>query len=132
MRFSRDPSKRGMIQIWFSSAAAGALLGLVAVGASGVAPDPRVESCGLNGEVEVAFDIPSAKTIWEYLPAMQRAPELESDDAPASVVVYRGAITAPAFGRFGMQPRDAHNVVCVLSNGQRTVYENVSRAGFTP
>jgi hypothetical protein len=58
---------------------------------AGVAADARLARCGgAIDDVEFAFAIPHARDYQAYLPAMERASELD-EDASALIVVYRGA-----------------------------------------
>lgn len=98
--------------------------------------DPRIAQCGGNSDnVEAAFDIPAARDVWNYLPAMGKSPHLARDDQPAFVVLFRpdfevttflqdpwdGSSTASNYG----------NVVCVIqSDGEAHVFADVSRDGF--
>jgi len=100
--------------------------------AASVANDERVLKCGLAGEVEAVFDIAEGRALWQHLPAMKRAPELEVETKPISVVVYQGTVNALVFGPAGAsRTAEVADAVCVLlSDGERVVYGNVSRAGF--
>ena len=113
-----------------ASACAGVLFGTLA--SAGLAShDPVVAGCGLGNEIAGSYQLAQARHIWQFLPAMGRAPELEQDTSPASFVVYSGNVETLVSGRAGTQREQLHNAVCVLqSNGERIVYVNISRSGF--
>jgi hypothetical protein len=112
-----------------TSALAGALFG-VFVG-PGLAADVRVQRCGVDGVVDVVFDVVDSSEVWQYLPAMKRAPELEEFSGRASVVVYAGTVQGLVHGRVGVSPKEFSGVVCVLLDDRPIIYTNVSRAGYT-
>lgn len=93
--------------------------------------DPRVQECSGGPNVQAVFDVPRASALWEHLPAMKMAPELERKDGPASVVVYGGGFEGLILGRTGMERQKIDGAICVLtSDGDRTIYANVSLDGF--
>jgi len=115
------------------AALAGVMTGALAGSIVGTTErDPRVHTCGLEGDVAAVFDLAQARRIWTYLPAMKQAPELEVD-TPASIVLYSGATRGVSLGPAGTLRRDENTgVVCViLMSGEIVVYANVSRSGFT-
>ncbi len=116
-----------------ASAAAGLLAGGTAAVGFGLSADPAVNECGLQGAVTASVDLAEAHHIWTILPAMGRAPELEMDSSPASVVVYAGPVRAAVLGNRGAAVQELDNAVCVVSSsGEVGIYYNVSRAGFEP
>lgn len=122
---------RRLVAVIVASACAGAFAGAFMKPIAGFTPDQRIENCqlGPNGVI-AAFDLQRARDIWTYLPAMARAPELENDE-PTSVIVYDGEVETLLLGRAGLRRGALTDVVCVLlSNGDRIVYEGVSRTGF--
>lgn len=114
-----------------ASAGAGFLVGNLTSAGFASSVDPAVIGCGLGTSISATFEIAEARHFWRYLPAARRAPELEEDTSPASVVVYDGPVNALVFGQAGMQVEGLNGAVCVLlENGDRHVYANVSRSGF--
>jgi hypothetical protein len=101
------------------------------VGGAAQMADARVRQCGSLGPVDAVFDIPQARNIWDRLPALGKSPELEID-VPASVVMYSGRVGVPVLGTTGSDTAEYDNIVCILlENGERYVYADVSRAGFS-
>jgi len=110
-----------------------ALLVAITVSAGAVA-DERLSRCGadlIGNRVSTAFAIDSAADIWNYLPAMGRAPELEEDSNPAFVVIFDGDYRAAWLDRNVLAERTVTGVVCVLtSDGSVNIYYDVSRDGL--
>ena len=111
--------------------AAAALMAAVAFGAcsapgSSPSPSPRLGAACAGyspGNVLAEFTMPSASAYRDYLPKMGKSPELDSDSAPAYMVIYKG----PVSGAHGM----ASNAVCVVQhNGTANTYADVSRDGM--
>lgn len=122
---------RNVALLLLASAAAGLLAGSTAAVGFGLSTDPAVNRCGLGGDVAASVDVAEARHIWSILPAMGRAPELEMDSSPATVVVYSKPVQAAVVGNRGAAVQELNNAVCVISSsGDIDVYHNVSRAGF--
>ena len=110
-----------------------ALLALVvSIGCSStVLGDPRLERCGVRGNVAHTVELTHARDFQTLFPEAGRAPELDQD-APAVAFVYLGPIEVPVTGRGGgVAP---HNAVCVVVQGESSgnVYTNVDLRGFEP
>jgi hypothetical protein len=98
-----------------------------------VAADARLARCGgALDDIEYAFPIPHARDYQAYLPAMDKASELD-EDAPALVVVYRGPFPVGA----GATPQTGDAMLrnlCIYvgAAGQGTLnyYSDVSIAGL--
>ena len=97
------------------------------------ATDPRVARClGSRGEVVAAFEVARASQVMgEVFPNAGRAPELDVD-TPAFVVVFDGPVDlgdlrrlAPVAPGQPGPPRFGDSVVCVLVDGQPSVYSDV-------
>jgi hypothetical protein len=86
--------------------------------------------CGAatNGNtVNAAFQVQSGREFWDYFPYAGKAPELESDNRPMYLVVFDGPYVGPTITH---QVRE--NVVCVVNaDGDRTIYFDISREGYT-
>src|SRR4029453_15348375 len=83
-----------------------ALAGVAAGSVMGADPgDPRVLICGVGTNVEAIIDVPVARDTWKHLPALLRAPELENNLDPATIVVYNGPVSGPVVGRSGIQAK---------------------------
>lgn len=122
---------RNIALLLLASAGAGLLAGSTAAMGFGLSADPAVNRCGLHGAVAASLDVAEARHIWTILPAMGRAPELEMDSSPASVVVYAEPVQAAVLGNRGAAVQELNNAVCVISSsGVVDIYHNVSRAGF--
>ena len=111
--------------------AAAALMAAVAFGACSAPGSSPSPSRGLGAacaayspeNVLAEFMMPSASAYRDYLPKMGKSPELDSDSAPAYMVIYKG----PVSGAHGM----ASNAVCVVQhNGTANTYADVSRDGM--
>lgn len=113
---------------------AGAMLAIGIAVVAGVTPDARLSQCGseLGGNrVAAWFEIPAARDIWKYLPAMGRAPELEEDDKPAFVVIFEGDYQAAWVDGPTLREQTVSDVICVLTDsGSTNVYYDVSRQGL--
>jgi hypothetical protein len=111
--------------------AAAALVLAVAFGACsapGASPSPSPglgSACAGYSPSNVLreFMMPSAGAYRDYLPKMGKSPELDSDSAPAYMVIYKG----PVSGGHGT----ASNAVCIVQhNGTANLYADVSRDGM--
>lgn len=113
---------------------AGATLAIGIAVVAGVTPDARLSQCGsdLGGNrVAASFEIPAARDIWKYLPAMGRAPELEEDDKPAFVVIFEGGYQAAWVDGQTLREQTVTDVICVVTErGSTNVYYDVSRQGL--
>lgn len=116
------------------SIAAGSLLVVGAMAVVTGAVDERLSRCGADlggNHVAAAFEIDAARDIWDYLPAMGRAPELEEDGDPAYVVIFDGDYRAAWVDRTTLAEQTVSGVVCVLTrSGSVNVYYDVSRDGL--
>lgn len=113
---------------------AGAMLAVGIAVAAGVTPDARLSQCGseLGGNrVAASFEIPAARDIWKYLPAMGKAPELEEDAKPAFVVIFEGDYRAAWVDGPTLREQTVTDVICVVTeSGSTNVYYDVSREGL--
>ena len=108
---------------------------LLVLGLAAITPDPRLALCGAGATgntVDVAFSIPSASRIWEYLPHLGVTPELARDDQPAFVVLFKGdARVLTAYQPNVSEYKSYQDVICVLtSDGIPNFYAEVSREGM--
>jgi len=122
----------------------GVAVGLLLLAPFVTADDLSVEArrCGAGPDDTVAaeFSIPSASGVWKQFPAMLRAPELEMDDRPASVVRFSGDYTpdGPVTGNpmsGSTRPASLAGALCVIqADGTVNLYHDVSRNGsrFAP
>jgi hypothetical protein len=115
---------------------AGTMLAIGIAVAAGVTPDARLSQCGseLGGnQVATSFEIPAARDIWKYLPAMGKAPELEEDDRPAFVVIFEGEYHAAWVNGPTLREQTVSDVICVVTeSGSINIYYDVSRQGLNP
>lgn len=113
---------------------AGTMLAVGIAAAAGVTPDARLSQCGseLGGNrVATSFEIPAARDIWKYLPAMGKAPELEEDDRSAFVVLFEGDYRAAWVDGPTLREQTVSDVVCVVTeSGSTNIYYDVSRQGL--
>ncbi|MBI3752409.1 MAG: hypothetical protein HY263_12215 [Chloroflexi bacterium] len=121
-------------------AVAGAALALSQLGKPVLALDPRAAACGpsISGSIAEQFPLTQASDYRQRFPHMGLSPELDVS-TPAFVVVYAGIVhlsglsVAPApQGGNGAVPvvapsvrTDFTGVVCVVVNGEATVYSDV-------
>ena len=103
---------------------------------SAVAADARLVRCGGEvSDVEFAFAIPHARDYRQYLPAMDRASELELD-RPALVVVYRGefpGVVATSAATAPPATGTARNVCIYVGpagQGELNYFSEISVAGL--
>jgi hypothetical protein len=89
------------------------------------------------GSSSVAFELPNGPSLWERIPKMGRAPELESVDDPITVVVFEGPHRAVPIvprlqvGQHSAPPMVLNNVVCVVSpGGEELYYTDVDMTGL--
>ncbi len=102
--------------------------------------DTRVSACGQGPRenVRAVFDLPRVSDVWQRIPNFGKAPELEGNDAPASVVVFDGPIEVRFPGRANLdgsasQPNETvANIVCVVVGGVPTYYADIDLSAFTP
>lgn len=119
--------KRLFLIAMLVSALSGATAGI----GGATALDPRVRQCSGGPDVQAVFDLPKASAVWQYVPALLMAPELERNDEPASLVVYGAGFDGLILGRTGMERKRVDGAICVLtSDGDRIVYADVSLDGF--
>ena len=100
--------------------------------ASGAAKSAALVACGGDrNAVESQFEIAHAKDIWSVFPAMLKAPELASDDSPAQVIVFSGAVDLSGMIAGGRAVPPVDDVICVVqSDGTPNMYDGVSRSGY--
>lgn len=114
----------------------GSVLALGVSIAAGVTPDPRVSQCGSDfggNRVAASFEIPAARDIWKFVPAMGMAPELAEDDRPAFVVIFEGNYRAAWVDGPTLREQTVSNAICVVTqSGSTNIYYDVSRAGLMP
>lgn len=110
----------------------GMLLGVGIRSANTANTDERVARCGGGpATVSAVFDIPEARRIWEFLPALKVSPELARSREQASVVVYEGEYPGLILGRTGLRRHSSPGAVCVITAEYGPiVYSDVSREGF--
>lgn len=112
----------------------GVLLGLAVIApiASATKVSEQARACGAEGnQIQAEFELRAGRDIWQRFPALGITPELETDERPAWVVVFRGDFD-PAGLQFGAgDPADRlSRVLCVVqSDGTVNLYFDVSRAG---
>lgn len=119
--------------------AGGLALAAGAVIAADLAPgDPGTCNRGTAGAASVAFELADGPDLWNRIPNMGRAPELESVQGQITVVVFEGPHrSVPIVGQ--LQPRGQavaeapsfNNVVCVVSpSGEEAYYVDVNLSGL--
>jgi hypothetical protein len=112
-----------------------ATLGAAAAAGYASADDARLSMCQLYNPKNVAvaqIDLDAADHIWRLLPAMGISPELSEDSRPAFAAVFADPYFAPAIGSHGVVQSQLSGVVCIVNaDGQRIIYTNVPRAGFS-
>jgi hypothetical protein len=93
------------------------------------------QKCGASGSnvpTEVV-NLQSGKNIWLEFPAMRRAPVLESDDAPATLVIFTSGYDLAQVGMGNGTPPPATavgTVLCVIQeDGRVSLFTNVPTAG---
>jgi hypothetical protein len=93
------------------------------------AADTRLSACGADAfgnQVDTTFEVPEARQIWERLPAMKMAPELEGSAEPLFVALFSGTYTTMT----ATGPIEVTNAVCVTDgNGFIVIYTDVDRSG---
>jgi hypothetical protein len=115
-----------------------ALASAMAVGAAVSQPAaPGVCNRSIAGSGSVSFTLNSGRAVWQRVPRLGTAPELESAAGPVTVVVFDGAHVAvpvlPALqqGDRTEKPYVYENVVCVLlPSGEELYYYNVDKTGL--
>jgi hypothetical protein len=88
--------------------------------------------CGAEGNsVEADVVLPAARDIWKVLPALGITPELESDDQPARLIVFKDPYDPSGIQFVGDgAPKQLSQVICVIQDdGTLNLYLNVSRDG---
>lgn len=104
--------------------------------------NPWFESCGGLSYALTAFEVPRARDLPLFLPAMLKAPEIERDE-PAFVLVFKGAYPGVTSRRVWSDPSadptlaPNHYDMCVIVGpisgaGSRGIYGGVSFDGFDP
>lgn len=93
--------------------------------------DSAVSCGGGRNAVQAEFDLAHAKDMWQVFPAMLRAPELESSNLSAHVVVFSGDVDLSGMIANGAATdAKVQDAVCVvLEDGTHYFYDGVSRAG---
>lgn len=100
---------------------------------TGATKDPAVGLCGGDrNSVEAVFKIDRPSDIWTVFPAMLKAPELEEDPNPATVVVFSGSVDLSGMvAGAGAQVPEVADAVCIVqSDGTPNFYDGVSRSGY--
>jgi hypothetical protein len=105
---------------------------VVCIGCSStVLGDPRLERCGVRGNVAHTVELTHAWDFHTLFPEAGLAPELDRE-TPAVAFVYLGPVEIPVMARGGdVTPQ---NAVCVVIQGEPSgyVYSNVDLRGFEP
>jgi hypothetical protein len=131
------PNRRNVPIIVVLVASAVTLVAVVTVNAIVTPPDPG--TCNRNGagSASIQFTLPSGKAVWDHIPKLGRAPELDDASGPVTVVVFEGphgavpVLVGLREGDHTMAPFILEDVVCVvLSSGEELYYYNVDRAGL--
>jgi hypothetical protein len=123
-------------------AAAGLVAGLLivwVVGAyavSGGQPDARASKCPgvATGLVRTSALLPlvTLAEVYQHLPAMKHAPEIDRNAGPGYLVVYLDDLVVPGEGPSATGDVTLPNAICLVrEDGGVDIYYNVSRAGFT-
>jgi hypothetical protein len=97
--------------------------------------DARAQACGAGmGKTKAAFAVAHASEVrTQHLPHMLPAPELDSDQSPAYVVVFDGPVSLPTTGFVAKSDHAPYeNVICVLVNDTPTYYADVDTTDLTP
>jgi hypothetical protein len=106
------------------------LLGAAVVGRASALSSANM--CGLSAPapLRAQFAMSRARDFWLHFPHAGLAPELEID-RPATVVVFDGPIEIASMRAVGSTaPKTYSNVVCVVVDGERTLYANVDFTDF--
>lgn len=113
---------------------AGVVLGLAILAPAAMAARVSEDARRCGGEsntIEADIHLDAAKDVWKVLPALGISPELESDDRPARLIVFRGdyRLSGGALARPGA-PDHLVGVICVIQeDGTLILYHNVARDG---
>ncbi len=96
-------------------------------------PEMPVERCGLRGTAKVAFLVPPATEVTDWVSGLEGSPELKRTDG-SLVVIYDGTVEAPYLTGIAGATRDPYleGAVCVVTpDGEPNVYSDVSADGLT-
>ena len=88
---------------------------------------------GETNTIEADIQLAAARDVWKVLPALGISPELETDNRPAHLIIFKGEykISGISFARPGA-PNRLSQVVCVIQeDGTLNLYVNVARDGST-
>lgn len=110
------------------------LLVLVPAASSATKPSAEALACGAEGNsVQGEFDLDHARGVWRHFPALGITPELEGDNRPAHVVVFKGQFDprGMAFGTDQTPPMMSRVLCVVQQDGTINLYYDVSRTGTT-
>lgn len=111
------------------------------VAVNAVPGDPGICNRETAGSASLAFQLADGPSLWDRLPNMGRAPELESVKEPITVVVFEGQHRSiPIVGGGGQiqpQGQDAseapvfNDVVCVIApSGEVLYYVDIDMSGL--
>ena len=115
---------------------AGVLLGLAILAPAAMAGRLSEDAKRCGGEtntIEADIQLAAARDVWKVLPALGISPELETDNRPAHLIIFKGEykISGILSGRPGA-PSRLSQVVCVIQeDGTKNLYVNVVRDGST-
>ena len=117
---------------------AGVLLGLAILAPAAMAGRLSEDAKRCGGEtntIEADIQLAAARDVWKVLPALGISPELETDNRPAHLIIFKGEykISGILLGRPGFpNPNRLSQVVCVIQeDGTKNLYVNVARDGST-
>lgn len=121
---------------------AGVLLGLAILAPAAMAGRLSEDAKRCGGEtntIEADIQLAAARDVWKVLPALGISPELETDNRPAHLIIFKGEykkgeykISGIWLGRPGAAPNRLSQVVCVIQeDGTLNLYVNVARDGST-
>ena len=112
---------------------AGVLLGLALLAPMATAATLSDEARKCGGEsntIEAEIQLDAARDVWKVLPALLKSPELEVDDRPARLIVFRGEYDSSAIAFGTKVPQRLSNVICVVqADGTVNLYTDVLRNG---
>lgn len=85
---------------------------------------------GESNTIEAEIQLDAARDVWKVLPALLKSPELEVDDRPARLIVFRGEYDSSAIAFGTKVPQRLSNVICVVqADGTVNLYTDVLRNG---
>lgn len=129
----RDRNSRRMPGLIAACVLAGlALLAYASVLAAAPGGSGAARACGAEGnQVAAEISLSRASDVWDHLPGMLRAPELEVDTRPAQLVVFAGSVDTRGIEMATAdKPATLQLAICVVqADGTVNLYSDVSRAG---